>query len=102
MAKVQADKTKGGLGGFFGLGGSKAKTTDKTGRTGPVGSSTATNIPAAGGPTTTNRAKAAPAQKKPAAKRAGGVSLANFRLPIIGSKPLTAQMQVLGSAALFF
>src|SRR5947208_10653053 len=64
MAKVQADKPKSSLAGLFGFGGSKPKAAA---RPAAVGSTTATNIPAAGGPTTTGRAKAASA-KKPAAK----------------------------------
>jgi len=98
MAKVQADKPKSGLGGIFGFGGSKAK--EGASRPTAAGSSTATNIPAAGGPTTTGRAKAAAAPKKPAAKpKAPGRTLADFRLPIIGQKPLLVQMQILGSIA---
>jgi hypothetical protein len=98
MAKVQAEKPKSSLAGLFGFGGSKAKS----GATRPaaVGSSTATNIPAAGGPTTTSRAKAAAATKKPAAKaKAQGWTLGDFRLPLIGQKPLLTQLQVLGSIA---
>jgi len=108
MAKVQATKpTKApsGDGWFGGLFGSKPKASA---RPAANASSTMTNIPAAGGPTTSGSGRsgakaAAAAMKKPAAKPAGDRwGLADFRLPVIGAKPLTTQLQVLGSIALLF
>src|SRR5205085_4058582 len=90
MAKAQAVKPKSCFGGLFGGGGSSAKA--KPARPQPPGSSTMTNLPA-GGATSKSQAKAAP-RAEPA-----GSSLARFRLPFIGSKPITTQMQVLGIAA---
>src|SRR5258706_10267619 len=105
MAKVQATKPKPSEGGWLsGLFGSKPKAP-----AGPAANaaSTMTNVPAAGGPSTTGpgtarAAKAAAAAaKKPSAKpKAEKWTLASFRLPVIGTKPITTQMQVLGSIAL--
>ena len=98
MAKVQAEKPKSSLAGFFGIGAAKPKAAT---RAPAVGTSTATNIPAAGGPTTTSRAAKAASAKKPAARsKAEAWTLAKFRLPVIGQKPITTQLQVLGSMAL--
>src|SRR5688572_25574322 len=64
-------------------------------------SSTQTKIPAAGGPATRpgQVAKAAAAAARSQDSRGSG-ALAGFRLPLIGDRPLTYQLQVLGSAAL--
>jgi twitching motility protein PilJ len=87
MAKAQAVKPKSFLGGLFGgFGASKAKPA----RPSSGQASTMTNLPAGG------HAKAGP---RPAPSDGGGGSLAGFRLPVIGSKPITTQMQVLGIAA---
>ena len=108
MAKVQPTKPKspstegGWLSGLFG---SKPKAPA---RPAANAASTMTNVPAAGGPSTTGsatpraaKAAAAAAMKKPAAKpKAEKWTLASFRLPVIGAKPITTQMQVLGSIAL--
>ena len=64
---------------------------------------TMTRIPAQGGPVTKGGA-AAVSQTMSGAKKPvqpeGGFSLANFRLPVIGERPITTQMQVLGTLAL--
>jgi twitching motility protein PilJ len=92
MAKAQAMKPKSS--GFFGLfgGGSKAKAAA---RPASAQSTTMTNLQAAG---TTARTK--PAAAKAPAARASSRSMAQFRLPFIGNRPLTFQLQVLGIAAL--
>jgi len=84
MAKAQAVKPKSFLGGLFGGGSSKSA------RPASAASSTLTNLPAGGA-----AAKAAPK----AAPREASRAFSGFRLPLIGSKPITTQMKVLGSAA---
>src|SRR5712692_6539406 len=73
----------------------------------PGQSSTMTNIPAAGGPVTrpgpsakAAAAAAATATRKPAAPKASGWSLADFRVPFIANRPILTQMQVLGTASI--
>src|SRR5690242_7306309 len=88
MAKAQAVKPKSFLGGLFGgFGSQKAKPA----RPSAGQASTMTNLPAGG------HAKGAP--KAAAKPEAGGAALACFRLPYISSKPVTTQMQVLGTGA---
>ena len=90
MAKAQAIKPKSSFGGLFGkLFGAREKPAAR-----PVSAqaSTMTNIPAHGA------AKPAPARGAKAAARSGW-TLADLRLPVIGSKPITTQLQVLASAA---
>jgi twitching motility protein PilJ len=102
MAKVQAEKPKSSF-SLFGFGGAKAKTPAPE-RTGRTGSSTATNIPAAGGPTTSGRAAKAAAAKKTVAAKAkpDQWTLAKFRVPVIGQKSITTQLQILGTIAIVF
>jgi twitching motility protein PilJ len=97
MAKVQTAKPKSSWTDMFRLGGSKEPKA--AARPAAAGSSAATNLPAGGGPTTTSRAKAA-ATKKPAKAKPEQWSLARFRLPLIGHRPITSQLQILGSIAL--
>ncbi len=105
MAKVQATKPKSAEGGWLsGLFGSKSKAPA---RPAANAASTMTNVPAGGGPSTTGlekpraaKAAAAAAKKQVAKPKAEKWTLASFRLPVIGTKPITTQMQVLGSIAL--
>jgi len=60
-----------------------------------AGLTTMTNLPAAGGPPTATRGAAKSAPSSPAK-----FSITQFRLPVIGDKPITAQMNILGSVAL--
>ena len=97
MAKAQAMKPKSPMSGWFKkLTGAKPKASA---RPAALPSSTVTNIPANTG--TGTRPVPVQAARK-AAKAAGGGGLANFRLPVIGDRPLTIQLQVLGTAALLF
>jgi twitching motility protein PilJ len=90
MAKAQAAKSKSSAGGFFSR---FTSSKDKPAARPASGvASTMTNIPAAGG-------SASRSGSSRAAKEPGGWSLARFRLPFIGSKPITTQMQVLGISA---
>ncbi|MEO7742658.1 MAG: type IV pili methyl-accepting chemotaxis transducer N-terminal domain-containing protein, partial [Usitatibacter sp.] len=95
MAKAQAAKPKFSFADLF-------KGKPKPVARPPSHASTQTNIPVAGGSATRSgqSAKAAPASMrgKEAMPAAGG--LAGFRLPFIGDKPLTAQLQILGTVAL--
>jgi twitching motility protein PilJ len=94
-------KPKSSFADFFRrLGSSKPKQAAR-----PAGahSSTMTNLQAMGGPNTKGqaaRAAAAPPKKVVKPAKAPGWSLANFRLPVIGSKPITSQLQILGAIAL--
>src|SRR6185436_18400639 len=90
MAKAQAVKPKSFFGDLFGRFGSpKAKPAA---RPSSGASSTMTNLPAQGA-----------AARKPSSRAAApervGWSLADLRLPVIGSKPVTTQLQVLGITA---
>ena len=87
MAKAQAVKSKFSIGELFGR-----KPKAAAART-PSHATTQTRIAAAA-------SGKAPAPARPAAAKESGWSLAGFRLPIIGAKPVTVQLQVLGSAAL--
>ncbi|HSN21339.1 MAG TPA: type IV pili methyl-accepting chemotaxis transducer N-terminal domain-containing protein, partial [Usitatibacter sp.] len=99
MAKAQAMKPKSSLGDWL-----RRLTAPKpAARPAGVPSSTVTNIPAAGGPATRGSAAktaASAAARKPAKPVEARWSLADFRLPVIGTKPVTAQLQILGLAAL--
>jgi twitching motility protein PilJ len=101
MAKAQAMKPKSSFGDFFKrLGGAKEKPASRP----QVQSTTMTKIPASGPatrPGTTARA-AATQRIQPMRAEPERWTIARFRLPLIGHKPITTQMQVLGSAALFF
>jgi twitching motility protein PilJ len=99
MAKAQAVKPKSSIGDWFrGLTASKPK--QPAARPGSGGAaSTMTRIPAAGAPPARPGARPAP---RPQARAAEAAGLAGFRMPIIGDKPVTVQLQVLGSAALMF
>jgi twitching motility protein PilJ len=97
MAKAQAVKPKSPMSGWFKkLTGTKPKASA---RPAALPSSTVTNIPA----NTGTGARPVPVQAaRKAAKAAGDGGLANFRLPVIGDRPLTTQLQVLGTAAAVF
>ena len=102
MAKAQTIKPKSSFGDWFRrLGSPKPKPAPAR----PMGTttSTATRVPAAGGPATrpgsAARAAAPAAPRQPAKPRSGG-GLAGFRMPFIGAKPVTTQLQILGVAAL--
>jgi twitching motility protein PilJ len=91
MAKAQAVKPKSFFGDLFGRFGSpKAKPAA---RPSSGASSTMTNLPAQAG------AARKPASGRAAAPEREGWSLADLRLPVIGSKPVTTQLQVLGITA---
>jgi twitching motility protein PilJ len=95
LAKAQAVKPKFSFADLF-------KGKPKAASRPASHSSTQTRIPAAGGPATTpgQGAKAAAAAARGKEAKFSGGALAGFRLPFIGDKPLTAQLQVLGTAAL--
>ena len=94
MAKAQAMKPKSSFAGFFGrFGGGKSKAAS---RPASAQSTTMTNLKAAAAPAAKGGAKAA--ASKPAARDSR--SMAQFRLPFIGQRPLTFQLQVLGILAL--
>src|SRR5690349_8288155 len=93
MAKAQAMKPKSSFAGFFArLGGGKPKAVT---RPASAQSTTMTNPQAASASATRGGAKAAPK-----AQAAAAPSMTRFRLPFIGGRPLTFQLQVLGSLAL--
>src|ERR1700716_1413570 len=100
MAKAQTMKPKSSFADFF-----RRLTSPKPkalSRPSSAQSSTMTNLQAAGGPNTKGqaaRAAAAPARKPAKAAKAAGWTLASFRLPGIGTKPLTSQLQILGTLA---
>ena len=99
MAKAPAVKSKFSIGDAFRkLGSPKAKTAARP----PSNSSTQTKVPATGGPVTrpAQAARATAAARPQAPAREAGLGIAAFRLPILGSKPITVQLQVLGSVAL--
>src|SRR5204863_1491341 len=97
MAKAQAAKPKsGGLGEWF------RKITAPKPKVAPArpaaSSSTLTNIPAA----TTSGAGTRTGTKVPAPKKVvqpGGEGIARFRLPVLGTRPVTDQMRILGILA---
>ena len=102
MAKAQTAKPKSSIGDWFRrLTGPKAKPAA---RPASAQVSTMTNLTATAGPSTAGPATrpGGSAGKAAAARKAsaGGWSLARFRLPWIGDRPITTQMQVLGSIAL--
>jgi len=91
MAKAQAVKPKSFFGDLFGrMGSSKPKPAARP----SAGQSTTTNLPAQGAASARARGSA-----KDAGAQAEGWSLANLRLPLIGSRPILAQLQILGAAA---
>jgi twitching motility protein PilJ len=65
-------------------------------------SSTMTNLQAAGGPNTKGQAARAAAMpaRKPAKAKSSGWSIANFRLPGLGARPVISQLKVLGWIAI--
>jgi twitching motility protein PilJ len=95
LAKAQAVKPKFSFADLF-------KGKPKPAARPASHSSTQTKIPAAGGPATRpgQGAKAAADNARAKAATASGGALVGMRLPIIGDKPLTAQLQVLGTGAL--
>ena len=99
MAKAQTIKPKSSFGDFFRrLTSSKQKPAA---RPASSQSSTLTNIQAAGPNTRGGQPRSAAAGKKPTkGAKAPGWSIASFRLPIIGSRPVTTQLQVLGLMAI--
>ena len=102
MAKAQTMKPKTSIGEWL-----KGLTTPRPkGAARPPGSAstTLTSLAAAGGPITQTRgatvkAASAAAGRKPKSAEARW-NLGNFRLPGLGDKPITTQMQVLGGLAL--
>ncbi len=95
MAKAQAVKSRSSIGDFFKrLTAPKAKPAT---RPAASQSSTMTRLPAAGAPATRAQAHAATRKAEP---QAAPWSLANFRLPLIGSRTITAQLQILATIAL--
>ena len=102
MAKAQTMKPKSSIAEWFkNLGAPKPKPAARPGTSAP--SSTLTNLPAGSVSATRSGVKAAKpaaasAVRKPA-KAESGWSLADFRLPVIGQRPVVVQMQVLGSIA---
>jgi twitching motility protein PilJ len=99
MAKAQAMKPKSSLGGWFRrLGAPKAKPAARP-AAGPT--STATHLAAGGGPATRpGSAKPGATARKAAPQAEARAALSSFRVPFIGRKPVTAQLQILGIAAL--
>jgi twitching motility protein PilJ len=99
MAKAQTIKPKSSFADWVRrFTGSKQKPAARPGAAAQA--STMTNLPA--GPASTRSAqgaKAPAAKKAPAKSVDAGSSLASFRVPFIGDKPITTQMQILGSAA---
>jgi twitching motility protein PilJ len=99
MAKAQTIKPKSSFGDWFKrmTGGEKKKPAARPGAPGQA--STLTNIQA--GPTTrggTQKDKVSSTSiRKPKAQEAS--RLATFRVPFIGDKPITTQMQILGAIA---
>src|SRR4051812_48805543 len=90
MAKAQAMKSKSSVGGWFRrFSGSKPQPARPA-----VQSTTMTNLTAHGASATK------PAGKAPKKPEKAGTALTGFRLPFIGSKPVTSQMQILGLTAL--
>ena len=105
MAKAQAAKSKssassssggGGIGAWFkGLTASKPKAAPARPA---ASSSTLTNIQAQTTGGASPRTGTKPLQaKKPV--RPGGEGIARFRMPIIGARPVTTQIQILGAIA---
>ena len=97
MAKAQAVKPKSSLAGWFKkVTGAKPRASA---RPSPSPSSTVTNVPA----NTGTGARPVPVQAtRRAVASSGGWSLADFRLPLLGGRPVTTQLQILGTAALLF
>ena len=94
MAKASPARTKSSLADFFRrLTAPKAKGAA---RPEAAGLTTMTNLPAGGGAVTATRTASA----KPASAASRGWSLAQFRLPVIGDRPITQQMNILGTLAL--
>src|SRR5947209_1713818 len=95
MAKAQAAvKSKSSVGGWFRrFSGGKPKAARPSGG---VQSTTMTNLTSQAGPATRPGTRPAAAKKPEKA----GMALAGFRMPLIGAKPITTQMQILGTAAL--
>lgn len=96
MAKAQTMKPKSSIADWF------RRLTAPRGKPaarppGTIQSSTMTNI-GAGGPARAG-SRASAAAKKPAKAEQPGGSLARFRLPVIGNRSVTAQMQILGISA---
>ena len=85
MAKVQAMK-KSWFGDLF-RGKAKARPAAR------AQPSTMTNIPAPGNTSTRMKAASATAALPKKAAKPAGASLAGFRMPFIGSRPITQQMQ---------
>jgi twitching motility protein PilJ len=98
MAKAQTIKPKSSIADWFKrVTGSKQKPATRPGTS--TQASTMTNMPAATSSRTAQSAKAAAVKKATAKDADSGSSLASFHAPFIGGKPITTQMQILGSAA---
>ncbi len=101
MAKAQAIKPKSSFSEWF-----RRLTTPKpktaAARPASATSSTMTNLQAGSTSTRGGQAKAAAAsaaKKKARESAAAKWSIASFRMPLIGAKPITTQMQILGTLA---
>jgi twitching motility protein PilJ len=106
MAKAQMAKPKSSIGDWFRrMSGSKPKVAARPASA--MRSSTMTNVAAGAGPVTrpggASAKASAPPAKKAAKPQTARWSMSGFRLPFMGSKPVTSQMQVLGiTAAMLF
>src|SRR4051812_37980491 len=100
MAKAQAIKSKSSVGGWFKrFSGSKPKAARPAASVQSTTMTNLKNLADAGGTATKpgSTGKHAVQAKKP--EKAAGTAFTGFRMPLIGSKPVTTQMQVLGTAA---
>ncbi|MGZ6125276.1 MAG: hypothetical protein ACXWLR_09985, partial [Myxococcales bacterium] len=101
MAKAQTVKPKSSFADWFKRASApKAKPAARPGAS--ASSSTLTNIAAAGASATRpgTPARAAGARPPAAKVERPGATLATFRVPFVGDKPITKQMQILGALAL--
>jgi twitching motility protein PilJ len=95
MAKAQAAKSKSSIGGFF----SRFTSSKPKPPTRPSSgvASTMTNLPAGG-----SVSKTGSHRTQRVVEESSGWSMADFRLPFLGSKPILQQLQVLGTFAGLF
>src|SRR3954464_12887854 len=96
MAKAQAVKSKSSVGGWLKrFSGGKPKAVARPAER--VQSTTMTNLTPQAGPATRPGGRTATAAKKP---EKAGMAFGGFPMPLIGNKPVTTQMQLLGATAL--